>query len=62
MSRPLPPLPLDTCWIRKEGATAVFELQVRRIEVGEVERLAHGRWLARVGLGMTNQCENRIGR
>ena len=53
MSRPMPPLPPDTCWIRKDRASAVFELQVRRIEVAEVERLADGRWRARVGLGMT---------
>ena len=39
MSRPMPPLPPDTCWIRKDGAIAVFELQVLRIEVAEVERL-----------------------
>jgi hypothetical protein len=46
----MPPLPPDAHVIRKDGATAAFELQVLRIEVAAVERLADGRWLTRVGL------------
>ena len=44
--------------IRKHGASAVFELQVRRIEVAEVERLADGRWLSRVGLLWSEQLQH----